>query len=59
MTKPDPIPAQVTCERCSHFRPDAINRVAGMGFCRKFNGYNYPAALRYCRGFEEKASADG
>lgn len=51
-----PPPAMVTCGACAHFRPDAINRVAGLGFCPIFRGYNYPAAKRYCREFEEKPS---
>lgn len=48
---------KVTCERCTHFRPDPINQPAGLGFCPIFHGYNYPTAKRYCREFEEKADA--
>lgn len=47
----------VTCERCAHFRPGQINPLEGLGFCPKFNGYNYPSAKRNCREFEEKADA--
>lgn len=47
----------VTCERCAHFRSDPINQQAGLGFCPIFNGYNYLAAKRYCREFEEKRDA--
>lgn len=47
----------VTCERCAHFRRDHINPNDGLGFCPIFHGYNYPAAKRYCREFEEADDA--
>ena len=57
LDRPPPAAApQVVCEECAHFRPDQHNRVAGMGFCMRLNGWNYPAAKRYCRGFEERAA---
>lgn len=49
-----PRPVQVACGDCAHFRPDQHNRVAGMGFCARFNGWNYPLAKRYCREFVER-----
>lgn len=43
----------VTCACCRHFTPDRINRVAGMGFCVRLNGWNYPGTQRHCRAFED------
>lgn len=45
----DPIPPLVTCEGCRFFQPDKHNRMAGMGFCTRFNGWNYPMEPRRCR----------
>jgi len=52
---PDPLPL-VTCAGCRHFTPNRINRVAGMGFCEQFNGWNYPGTQRHCRAFEERSA---
>lgn len=49
---PEPLPL-VTCAGCRHFTPDRVNRMAGMGFCARFNGWNYPGTQRHCRAFEE------
>lgn len=43
----------VSCEGCRHFQPDRHNRMAGMGFCTRFNGWNYPMEPRRCRDREE------
>lgn len=51
-SKPLPL---VSCAGCRHFTPDRHNRVAGMGFCTRFNGWNYPLAQRHCRAFEATA----
>jgi hypothetical protein len=39
----------VTCQHCIHFRPNAINPVAGMGSCAKGNGMWHPAAPHLCK----------
>lgn len=49
---PEPLPL-VTCAGCRHFTPDHINRMAGMVFCARFNGYNWPLVERWCREFVE------
>lgn len=38
-----------TCERCIHYRPDAINPPAGMGSCAHSLGYWHPMAPHFCR----------
>jgi hypothetical protein len=47
-----PLPL-VSCAGCRHFTPGKINGTAGLGFCAKFNGWNYPGTQRHCREFEE------
>lgn len=43
----------VTCAGCRYFTPGKINSTAGLGFCARFKGWNYPGTQRHCRAFEE------
>lgn len=49
-----PKPEPVTCAACAHLRRGP-HSPAGLGFCSKFNGFNWLGVQRQCLDFEEKA----